>query len=236
MIFSNATTNQSGHNFSVTRSKMIFVAINNCRIKERLDLIRKLKTNIGIDVYGKCGKLVGDQHLPQCRRFTRKCRSIMSKYRFYFAMENSYCDHYITEKYYENGLNSGLIPIVLGGADYKDSKFALQGSYINIEEFHDLKTLATYLKQVAKNETLFNSFFWWKNKYKIHRKSKGCAICKRLWKTSLSNNDVYGNGDPANQNNMTHSMVKMETGQNLHQFWNVERSCRKWKSVIERYL
>ena len=263
--FSSSYTTTSDHSkgvYSDLRTKMIFVAINNCFVKERIDLIRRLKTHIGIDVYGRCGKLVGDQHLPQCRRFTSDCRRIMSKYRFYFAMENSYCDHYITEKYYENGLNSGLIPIVFGGADYKDPRFALQGSYINIEDFQDLKTLATYLKQVAKNDTLFKSYFWWKDKYKIHRKSKGCAICKRLWRRSLGDVDIntlrnmepsdsfsvskyninnlnYNPGDVSVSKNSTNTkpaLMMTNTGQNLHRFWNIERSCRKWWSVIQKYF
>ena len=218
------------HDFSGERTKMIFVAINNCFVKERLHLIRRLKKHIGIDVYGRCGKHVGDQHLPSCPRFTKKCSDIMRRYRFYFAMENSYCDYYVTEKYYENGLNSGLIPIVLGGADYTDSRFALERSFINVEDFPDLATLAIYLKQVAGQETLFNGYFWWRGKFKIHRKSKSCAVCKRLWGMS---SDEGGVVSPVP--NKTEQMI-LSTGQNLHQFWSVKKSCRNWATVIQKYI
>ena len=57
-----------------------------------------------MDVYGGCGT-------KRCLRseFDR-CRSLLNKdYKFYLSFENSNCDYYITEKFYENGLRSASL-------------------------------------------------------------------------------------------------------------------------------
>jgi len=54
-----------------------------------------------MDVYGGCGTMT-------CLRsdFDR-CRQLLNDdYKFYLSFENSNCDYYITEKFYENGLRS----------------------------------------------------------------------------------------------------------------------------------
>jgi len=56
---------------------------------------------VQVDVYGGCGTL-------RCLRseFDR-CRQLLNNdYKFYLSFENSNCDYYITEKFYENGLRS----------------------------------------------------------------------------------------------------------------------------------
>ena len=40
-------------------------------------------------------------------------------------------------------------------------------SYINAEDFSSTEDLATYLKTVASNDTLFASYFWWRDYYKL---------------------------------------------------------------------
>ena len=139
-------------------------------------------------------------------------------------MENSYCDHYVTEKYYQNGLLNGLIPIVLGGADYRDNQVVLNHSYINLEDFDSLENLANYLKYLANNKTAFNEYFWWRNRYEIKRHSKACAICKRLWESEMADKLVLDN----DYNSMT--------GQNLSTFWNVKKNCKTWMTIISKYL
>lgn len=204
--------NSQYKDFASEKSKMIFTAINNC-LKPRLEMIKELRKYVSIDVYGRCGKLVGDTHLPKCKRFSKSCATIMSKYKFSFSMENSYCDYYVTEKYYQNGLQYGLVPIVLGGAVYSDPKFALQHSFINIKNFENLQSLGTYLKYLNSNDTAYNEYFWWRTKYKVTRKSKACSICKQLWRRTTG-----------------------DTGQNIGDFWNINKSCKDWSIILKKYL
>jgi len=214
--YNNSNTNKThdrfNKDFASKKSKMVFTAINNC-LKSRLELLRELKKYVSIDVYGRCGKHVGDSQLPKCKRFSKSCSSIMNKYKFSFSMENSYCDYYVTEKYYQNGLQYGLVPIVLGGAVYNDPMVALNHSFIDIENFENLQSLGTYLNYLNTNDTAYNEYFWWRTKYKVTRRSKACAICKRLWKNEVG-----------------------DTGQDIEKFWNVKNSCKKWSVVLKKYL
>jgi hypothetical protein len=52
-----------------------------------------------IDVYGKCGKFKCRKELGEDNS-SDECRDMVAKnYKFYFALENSLCRHYVTEKY-----------------------------------------------------------------------------------------------------------------------------------------
>ena len=73
-----------------------------------------------------------------CERNTAECSRIMSSYKFYIAIENSVCDEYVTEKYYDNALLQGLVPIVAiyPGTKPEDvRRMFIPGSYINILDF-----------------------------------------------------------------------------------------------------
>jgi len=64
-------------------------------------LLYTCRRYIQVDIYGGCGTM-------SCLRteFDR-CRKILNNdYKFYLSFENSNCDYYITEKFYENGLRS----------------------------------------------------------------------------------------------------------------------------------
>ena len=139
-------------NFAAGKDKMVFVAISNC-VPARLELIKRLAKYVPVDVYGRCKF---NQTLPPCpwsRPFDCAARS---EYKFYFAVENSVCEDYITEKYWGN-LATGLVPIVFGGANY--SRYALPRTYINARDFNSLKELADYLHYLNSNDTAYNEFF-----------------------------------------------------------------------------
>ena len=70
----------------------------------------------------------------------------------------------MTEKYF-NILPYTIIPVVLNGADM--STIAPPHSYINAEDFNSTEQLAEFLVTVANNDTLFASYFWWRDYYKL---------------------------------------------------------------------
>lgn len=74
----------------------LFIAwfVSNCVSRSgRQDLVKHLQKYIDIDVYGECGTL-------SCpRKQEEKCKKMIDKqYKFYFALENSLCLDYVTEK------------------------------------------------------------------------------------------------------------------------------------------
>ena len=82
------------------------------------------------------------------------CLEEIQRHKFYLAFENSLCVGYITEKYWENSLERGLVPVVLGGAPYSPEQ-AIPGSFINAADVDSIKDLADYLKYLDKNDTAY---------------------------------------------------------------------------------
>jgi hypothetical protein len=87
-------------NYAQGKTKMAAWMVSNCKTVQssRNNLVMELQKYIKIDVYGKCGKL-------KCRKklgyddSSEECRDMVAKtYKFYFALENSLCRDYVTEK------------------------------------------------------------------------------------------------------------------------------------------
>ncbi|RNA03451.1 alpha-(1-3)-fucosyltransferase C-like [Brachionus plicatilis] len=100
--------------FSKGKTGFAAAVISNCKSNSGRDIfINKLKQFIPVSIYGKCGKICTDKFkaLSKCKRLIGK------KYKFYLSFENSICNGYITEKFFEI-LRYDIIPVVLGGGQY----------------------------------------------------------------------------------------------------------------------
>lgn len=69
---------------------------------------------------------------------------------------------YITEKFFENGLNRDILPIVMGATRDEYERQAPLRSFIHVEDFRSPKDLADYLHTLDRNDVLYNSYFKWK--------------------------------------------------------------------------
>ena len=81
-------------------------------------------TCMPIHIFGKCGNL----NCPKGKgeiSLAEEYKSQLRRHKFYLAFKNSLCKDYITEKYWKNTLQNGLVPIVLGGG----------GHYIDVKDF-----------------------------------------------------------------------------------------------------
>ncbi|OQV24572.1 putative Alpha-(1,3)-fucosyltransferase C [Hypsibius exemplaris] len=122
---------------------------------KREEYVRRLSHYLKVDEYGKC-----DAPDP-CRTQRKNCdlANLVGKYKFYLSFENSFCNEYVTEKL-TRALNTDVVPIVLGGANY--SSFLPKSAVINIEDFASPKNLAKYLESLMENVTLYESHLSWK--------------------------------------------------------------------------
>lgn len=101
-----------------TKSRAAAWFVSHCSTKSRREIfMKKVQKQLEaygwtIDVYGYCGTF----SCPRTKEST--CFDIIKKnYYFYFAMENSFSEDYVTEKLLL-ALNNYAVPIVYGAANY----------------------------------------------------------------------------------------------------------------------
>eukprot|EP00111_Clytia_hemisphaerica_P004180 TCONS_00011973-protein len=172
-------------NYAKTKNSTIAWLVGNCNFGFRMKFATLLALETKVFVGGGCRDNYPDR-LP-C---TRWCGlDTLKTYKFYLSFENGVCTDYITEKYWRY-LELGLVPIVLGGADYSNPKLVIPGSFIDASKFKTVKDLAKYVEYLDKNDTAYNEYFTWKQKYKIWHPPTGdwpfesymmCEICKKLF-------------------------------------------------------
>ncbi|CAF0958930.1 unnamed protein product, partial [Brachionus calyciflorus] len=112
----------------------------------------------------------------------QNCREYLAKkYKFFLAFENSFCNEYITEKFF-NTLQYNVIPVVLGGGDY--SKYVPKSAFINIIEYRNLEELAKYMTFLSSNQTAYSEFFKWKKFIEFDKIERSfthyCEMCIKL--------------------------------------------------------
>lgn len=102
------------------------------------------------------------------------------KYKFVIAIENSNCADYVTEKLVK-AVESGSIPIVAGRDSRPDyRRYMPKHSFINIFDYSSIKELASDLKRIANNKTLYESYLWYKKHDKDISKLKDMSLDEKL--------------------------------------------------------
>lgn len=147
----------------------VLSVISNCASTYRNDLVKKLDSLIklpngdhGLSVFGHCSKLLSSN--PKSSEIPRGSgiAELSKTYQFYLAFENSKCKDYITEKFFVNGIQNGLVPIV-SGADRKDYEQFVPGSaFMHVDDFGSVKELAEKVNYFLKNNTAYSEFFDWR--------------------------------------------------------------------------
>ena len=169
--------------YSKGKDRLVAWTASHCG-KQRDKLVKKLMEYIPVHVYGGCAPKFSQNR--QCRKRDENCLKTLSKYKFYLAFENWNCIDYISEKYWINSLQNDIVPVVLGGGNYSNSNLAVPGSYINVMDFKSVKDLADYLVMLDKNDTAYNEYFSWKERYYVDvPPSWTCKLCAMLNNDSL---------------------------------------------------
>jgi hypothetical protein len=127
------------------KTKMVAWFVSNCQSKsQREQYANALAKYVQVDVYGDCGSMACD------RDNAANCYEMLEQdYKFYLSFENSFCDDYVTEKFF-SVLRLDVVPIVFGGGNY--SAISPPFSYINAQDFETAVQLADYLKMLDSND------------------------------------------------------------------------------------
>ena len=177
-------TQKSLTNYAKSKKKLIAWLASDCGLmRERI--VYELQQLLPVHVGGHCSRFFPDK--LDCKS-TEECDNKIKEYKFYLAFENKLCDDYITEKYWYRAIRNGVIPIVLGSGLYINSKLVIPGSYINVLDFKNIKILARYIKYLDNNDTAYNEYFKWKDKYVLwepicdwpFEPYWACQMCMRL--------------------------------------------------------
>ena len=154
------------------KTKMAYWLVSHCKTEnKREDYVAELQKYIDIDIYGTCGPLNFVKDLDKEKEI------LIPQYKFYIAFENSYCNEYVTEKFYHH-IGRGIIPIVMGSMNYRT--IAPEKSYIDVKDFKSPKDLADHLKFLDKYDGQYLKYFEWTKNVKYHVLRPMCELCKKL--------------------------------------------------------
>jgi hypothetical protein len=174
----------------------------------REEYVSELSRWIDVTIYGTCGTKRCDGNSKTCHDY------LQHSYKFYLAFENGICKEYATEKLFDV-LNTSMIPIVYGLYDYKEN--LPENSVIDVRDFSSPKELADYLWLLSRNQTLFETYFQWKQNFEVVRERRvlisqsECALCEYLHATR---------NDPPVTVNLT-------------DFWGTESNCVKAETFLQ---
>ncbi|CAK8685135.1 unnamed protein product [Clavelina lepadiformis] len=168
------------------KSKLAVWFVSNCyhlsgatdRMKYAKGLV---KAGLRLDKFGSCF---------QARNET-KITFLVAPYKFYLAFENSlHCPDYITEKFWRNSLESGLVPVVWGPTKQHVLDVAPPNSFIHTDDFGSPEDLVKYLNYLDNNDKAYMAYHKWRDiplsnvpaepfVEKRHF-SEFCRLCRRL--------------------------------------------------------
>ena len=197
--------------YAASKSRFVSWAVSHCgTIREKY--VKKLLNYINVDIYGKCSYIYGQDN--QCSK-SSNCEDIFNSYKFTLAFENGVCTDYITEKFW-TALDRNSVPVVLA-KDYYRTDVVPPGSFISVQDFPSVKALAEYLLYLDKNDTAYNEYFSWKQKFVSKRNFNfpACDVCDALHNECLKPKVYY-------------DMFKT--------FWNEDIDCKKREQTLSRLI
>lgn len=198
----------SHYDFATNKTRLVAWMVSKCSAQSgREKYVKELRKFIQVDVYGECGVLQCEREEllsshPDCYKM------LESNYKFYLSFENSLCEDYVTESFF-NVMNRDIVPIVFGAAAY--SRIAPPHSYINAMDYEP-RQLADYLKVLDANHSLYSQFFWWKKHYNVEAglsqmvRNGFCELCKKLHRRHR---------------------VKSYSSRTIFSQWNQQQACRQ---------
>lgn len=158
----------------MNKTHLVCWVVSNYRNHQRrVRVYQKLRKFIPVQVYGRAVR----KPLTQ-----RALLPTISRCYFYLAFENTESPHYITEKMWRNAFMAGTIPVVLGPPRSHYEAVAPPYSFIHVDDFDSIATLARFLTDLAGDAKLYKSYFSWHQNYSVKQyvdwRERLCTICQ----------------------------------------------------------
>ena len=167
---------------------------SNCGVLKRNNYVKEMKKGgIKLDVYGRCGRA------DPCKRDVKCLNEMFSKYKFYIAFENSFCEDYISEKLWK-ALNGRMVPIVMGYTIESYERSLPPDSFLHVDNFTTVHDLIKYVQFLDSNDDAYFRYHQWRKHYEIVPVIAGtqnninlwiCDLCKKIEEpTKLAYKDI----------------------------------------------
>lgn len=86
---------------------------------------------------------------------------LIARYKFTLAFENSVCEDYVTEKFFDP-LLVGSVPVYLGAPNVEEYAPG-ENCYIDVTKFENPRALATFLVDLAADDEAYTRYLQWKS-------------------------------------------------------------------------
>lgn len=124
----------------------------------RLGYAAELMKTLRIDSYGK---VLTTRTLAAADTGGATKLATIGRYKFCLALENSICDDYVTEKFFEP-LLAGTVPVYLGARNV-DAFAPGENCYIDVRDFAGPAQLANHLKALDRDPAAYQRYLAWRN-------------------------------------------------------------------------
>ena len=200
---------------------------SNCRTRSRrTQYMKKLIEYIDVDNYGTCGNniLPLPEHIVKIQGSANRTLkyiinykweagklALSKEYLFTIAIENSLTYDYISEKLWQP-LIAGSVPIYLGAPNVYDWLPCRTNCIIDLRQFKTPKDAAIFIKTVAKNKTLYESYHQWRNEpipekfqnilnynARVTNYSLDCALCEMSHRVAQGEDRMHIKNDLRNR-------------------------------------
>ncbi|KJH49347.1 fucosyl transferase [Dictyocaulus viviparus] len=129
----------------------IFGLVSNCKTASKREIaFKELSRYMNVTIGGKCA--LNYSTINICP-LDSDCLDLFGQYPFYFAVENSVCKDYITEKYWSRTLVPS-IPIVMRRRIYETNSMPPH-SFIAMDDYASPKEMAEHLINLESNKLVF---------------------------------------------------------------------------------
>ncbi|CAK8691700.1 4-galactosyl-N-acetylglucosaminide 3-alpha-L-fucosyltransferase FUT6-like [Clavelina lepadiformis] len=151
-----------------------------------------VKAGLDLDRRGGCFPNA-PKILPKYKRITDTWIDFLRPYKFYMAFENAFsCNDYITEKFFQNSLTRGLVPVVLGAKKSDYEAVSPNHSFIYADDFENAEKLVEYLRYLDGNDTAYREYLAWRThdteEMPYHGRAVGlCQLCRILHGINVDN-------------------------------------------------